>query len=94
MRIVSGTDIIDLGRSFFGLRARRGRTACIPYHRVLRIDRGGACVWARRLPPAPPMPTIERETRDAPDTLEAHGAHEEPRRGKASERSEGPGHAA
>lgn len=44
---VSGADVVDLGRSFFGLRERHG-VSSIPYHRVVRIERRGALVWERR----------------------------------------------
>lgn len=52
-RVVQGARIVELGRSFFTLRDRRGVTS-IPYHRVYRIERGGETVWKRRLPGPPP----------------------------------------
>lgn len=44
-----GADITRIGASFFHVRNERGwEPTMIPYHRVLRIERGGALVWERR----------------------------------------------
>lgn len=48
VKVVEGRDVTKVGRSFFALRERRGRTTSIPYHRVVRIERDGALVWERR----------------------------------------------
>lgn len=43
---VSGRDILATGSWFFERRARWG-SASIPYHRVLRIERGDDVLWER-----------------------------------------------
>lgn len=47
-RVVPGSDVVELGRSFMGLRDPRAGVTMIPYHRVFRIERGDSCVWERR----------------------------------------------
>jgi uncharacterized protein (UPF0248 family) len=47
-RAVKGSDIIDIGASFFELASVGPGSAMIPYHRVLRIEVDGALVWERR----------------------------------------------
>lgn len=50
-RAVRGADVVELGRSFFGVRDARtpGGVSMIPYHRVFRIERrDGSPVWDRR----------------------------------------------
>lgn len=50
-KIVSGADIIDIGRAFLELRARfpnSGLPVGIPYHRIFRIVYDGKVVYDKR----------------------------------------------
>jgi uncharacterized protein (UPF0248 family) len=51
-RVVSGAEVRDVGSWAFVL-GEGAREATIPYHRVLRISRGGEVLWERRKPDAP-----------------------------------------
>lgn len=46
-RAVDGSTVVDLGNSFFAVEGPDGPTE-VPYHRILRIERGGEAVWTRR----------------------------------------------
>lgn len=46
-RAAKGSDVVDIGASFFELRSVGPLPAMIPYHRVLRIDVDGSPVWER-----------------------------------------------
>lgn len=50
-RAVPGSQIVELGHSFFTLLQAEGRSGSIPYHRILRIDLDGALVWERKATP-------------------------------------------
>ena len=45
-RAVRGSAIVDLGASFFTIRAPEGETA-IPYHRIQRVEVDGRPYWDR-----------------------------------------------
>ena len=49
--VVQGAGIADPGPGFMTLASG----ASIPYHRILRIEREGAVLWARRGPGDPPV---------------------------------------
>ena len=49
VRVVRAEDVLALGTSFFDIAAPRGRSGSIPYHRVVRIARGGGeTLWERK----------------------------------------------
>ena len=43
---IPGDQVRALGRSFFDVERPHGETR-IPYHRILRLERGGEVIWAR-----------------------------------------------
>jgi len=45
-RVIAGSDIVLLGRSFMTVRGAEGEVE-IPYHRILRVEVDGRTVWTR-----------------------------------------------